>query len=596
MKKWYRNLPLVYKITLMFSLLIVVIILALTSVIRPIFENAMMETATESYMQRFSLVSNACLKILDNSRYLTTILFTNDDMQTWFSQDSIPKQENAIYAKCLQQSMKAEKQLDYLNATWGDNQFSSISAFNKAGDMVNTNNVRNKSWKYFELYNKLKFTNEEQWIDLYALNTKGLPLSGIAYIRPYRDYRTGIITGHILVEYQNDFLSNDFELLQYGKEGNYIVADQDGQVKLTSDHSFTGKNIREEAFFRCILGNESKGQVFDIGNQRYYVTSAYIKTLNWIMIGLIPEQSLTKKGDAITQSVYLIGLLAIIIAASISLFVSHGITRQLTFLAKTMKQFGEGNLKMSVPIHSTDEIGSLSKTFNNMANKIQQLVDQIYREQRDKRKFEFSAMQAQIHPHFLYNTLNSVSSLIKLNKTNDAFKMILAIGTFYRTALSNGNTIIPIMDEILNIKSYIEIQTFRYREKIKYDICIDKEIMQEQIVKFTLQPLVENAIYHGVKLIDGCGLIRIYDKVEDSRIIICVQDNGVGIPAEKISGLLSDNAALGQTSYGLFSVHQRLKLYFGPEYGLQIESVQGVGTTISVFIPRSFGKGQLNEN
>lgn len=594
---WYQDWPLARKLAFLFSSLIVVIILTLTSVIRPILEHAMLEATTEAYDQKFDMISNSSMKLFDSAKQMTTALLTNEDMQTWFGQSGDFEQESdANYAEHLREKIQAEKQLDYLDSIWGDNQFSSISAFNRSGETVNTNNIRVKSTFYQQLYQQLLPSDEERWIDLYTLSNAVGSLSGIAYIRPYRDNKTGRIQGHVLVEYQNDFLKKNFAPLRYGKDGDYIVADRDGWVKLTSNDKFVGRNIGNKDFFQWVLGQRTENRTFMVDGERYLVTAADIHTLNWVMIVIVPVRILTEKGDAIIRSVYLIGLAAILVAAALSFFMSHNTTRQLAELTEVMKQFGDGQLKISVPVKSNDEVGMLSQAFNNMAGQIRQLVDQVYREQRDKRKFEFSALQAQIHPHFLYNSLNSVSSLIQMNRPKQAFSMIHAIGTFYRTALSNGNTVIPIADEITNIKSYIEIQTIRYREKIQYDICLDEAIMQEQIVKFTLQPLVENAIYHGVKLIDSTGLIRIYDRMEENRIVICVQDNGAGMDVKILEGLLSDNAFFEKTSFGLNNIHQRLKLYFGPQYGLEIKSEHGNGTTVSVLIPYSHGKGETHED
>lgn len=159
-----------------------------------------------------------------------------------------------------------------------------------------------------------------------------------------------------------------------------------------------------------------------------------------------------------------------------------------------MSSFGKGNLSVKVPVLYMDEIGTLSEAFNKMAEKIRQLIEQVYQEQKAKRKLELAALQAQINPHFLYNTLNSVSSLIQMECLDDAFVMIQSIGTFYRTSLSDGKTLISIQQEMINIENYIKIQEFRYGNKIIYKTDIEEEILKEWIVKLTLQPLVENAI------------------------------------------------------------------------------------------------------
>ena len=225
-----------------------------------------------------------------------------------------------------------------------------------------------------------------------------------------------------------------------------------------------------------------------------------------------------------------------------------------------------------------------------MAEKIRQLIEQVYQEQKAKRKLELAALQAQINPHFLYNTLNSVSSLIQMECLDDAFVMIQAIGTFYRTSLSDGKTLISIQQEMINIENYIKIQEFRYGNKIIYKIDIEEEILKEWIVKLTLQPLVENAIYHGVKEKRGQGIIEIKGWKENNKVYITVSDNGTGIPKEKLIDLFSMDTREKESAFGLFNIQQRLQIYFGKEYGLHLESKEGPGTIATVCLPVGFKK------
>lgn len=347
-------------------------------------------------------------------------------------------------------------------------------------------------------------------------------------------------------------------------------------------------NISEEEYFQWAEDNKKGGKVFRIDGKRYLVTASVIPTLDWLMIGLTPVNELTKAGKAMTQIIYVVGIIAALISTFFSLRVSHSVTKPLIYLTDTMKKFGKGDLSVRVPVLYEDEIGILSEEFNKMSEQIRQLVDQVYREQRAKRKSELAALQAQINPHFLYNTLNSVSSLIKMNCPDEAFIMIQAIGTFYRTSLSDGKTLIPLEQEITNIENYIKIQKVRYGNKIEYEIDIENEILQEWIVKLTLQPLVENSIYHGIKEMRGKGIIRIKGWKEKNKVFIQVSDNGLGIPEEKLEELFSKDYREKGSAFGLFNIQQRLQIYFGKEYGLTVESKLSQGTKATVCIPVDF--------
>ena len=170
----------------------------------------------------------------------------------------------------------------------------------------------------------------------------------------------------------------------------------------------------------------------------------------------------------------------------------------------------------------------------------------------------------------------------------EAFIMIQAIGTFYRTSLSDGKTLIPLEQEITNIENYIKIQKVRYGNKIEYEIDIENEILQEWIVKLTLQPLIENSIYHGIKEMRGKGIIRIKGWKEKNKVFIQVSDNGLGIPEEKLEELFSKDYREKGSAFGLFNIQQRLQIYFGKEYGLTVESKLSQGTKATVCIPVDF--------
>ena len=195
-----------------------------------------------------------------------------------------------------------------------------------------------------------------------------------------------------------------------------------------------------------------------------------------MMIGVTPVSMLLEPGKIMTVVLYVVGILAVAAAALLSFFVAHTVARPLSELADTMKRFGQGELHVSVPVRSGDETGVLADAFNKMTVQIETLVQQVYQEQRDKRKYEFAVLQAQINPHFLYNTLSSVSALIKMNQPDDAFQMIHAIGQFYRTALSSGKNMISLRTEVENIESYIQIQKMRYRDKIVFQIEFEKRL------------------------------------------------------------------------------------------------------------------------
>jgi two-component system sensor histidine kinase YesM len=213
-------------------------------------------------------------------------------------------------------------------------------------------------------------------------------------------------------------------------------------------------------------------------------------------------------------------------------------------------------------------------------------MEQVYNEQQQKKEYELSALQSQINPHFLYNTLESITSLIQLNRNDDAILVVKALAKFYRTTISNGKTIITIKEELSNIENYLIIQNIRYQHKLAYTIDIDDNILDNKIIKLSLQPIVENSIYHGIRPLKRLGHIHIIGKKYSKGIIISIIDNGIGIDPNKINILKKSKG--NPTSFGLWSVDQRIKLYFGSIYGVKIQNVFQ-GTHIDILLPLEEG-------
>lgn len=591
LKECYGKLSLAKKITFLNIGMIAFVLVAFTLILQAFFEKAVLDIVTESYVQRFETVSDNCAEILLDAERITKVLFTDEDVENWFLDDG-----ETSAAKRLQQKMKVESRLDYLEALYPEDQFSSISVYTTGGEMVNTNSIRSRASDYMNLLEKIrKMPAEPAWLDLYEYEDGEGPGDGIAYMRPYREYSSGRVKGYIVVEYNSELLRKIFTPLKYQAEGQYLITDMNGNVKTASENTSQAiqGNIGDREFFRWVLQkNKDEGKSFQIGTERCLVTAAGIGTLDWMMIGVTPVSMLLEPGKIMTVVLYVVGILAVAAAALLSFFVAHTVARPLSELADTMKRFGKGELHVSVPVRSGDETGVLADAFNKMTVQIETLVQQVYQEQRDKRKYEFAVLQAQINPHFLYNTLSSVSALIKMNRPDDAFQMIHAIGQFYRTALSSGKNMISLRTEVENIESYIQIQKMRYRDKIVFQIEFEEEIMNVPIVKLTLQPLVENAIYHGVKNVSHQGKITVRGERDGEDVAIRITDNGAGMSEERAEEILSEEEKSREQSFGLYSIRQRLRLYFGEEACISIKSRPGEGTEVTVKIPGQGKAGQ----
>ncbi len=294
--------------------------------------------------------------------------------------------------------------------------------------------------------------------------------------------------------------------------------------------------------------------------------------------------------NAITMTVILvIGILTIALLTSQTIMKS--ITDPIQELCEVTQQAGKGDFTVRAQLSSDDELAVLSTSFNQMVEKIGNLTEDIKVEQLNLRAMELKLLQAQINPHFLYNTLDAIIWLAESNQTEEVVKMVTALSDFFRTTLSKGRDYITIREEEAHIRSYLQIQQFRYRDILDYEIQISPEVYDYQILKLTLQPLVENALYHGIKRKRGMGHIKVTGKKEGDKIVFRVWDNGMGLNEEMLEyaeAIIKGEKRVKGTSssgFGLFNVDQRIRLNYGTEYGLHLESEYGEWTEVKVEIP-----------
>ena len=303
-----------------------------------------------------------------------------------------------------------------------------------------------------------------------------------------------------------------------------------------------------------------------------------------------------------------LSVVMIAICLLIVLFLSRQMTSSLQRLALQMNRMRNGELEARYYYPYKDEIGSLAKSFNYMADQVEQSMKKqeeyiaVLKEERDfveqaqkqKRKAELQALQAQINPHFLYNTLNTITWLASEQGMNEVRILSNALGKFFRIGLSRGAEVIPVKDELEHVKSYLTIQEIRYAEVMEYTLDVPEELWPCTILKLVLQPLVENSIYHGIKEKNGKGRIVLRAREEQSpdgspQILFTVEDTGVGMSRDKVESI---NRALeiGTTEhsdgYGIFNVNERIKLYYGECYGLHYESCEGEWTRATLTIPK----------
>ena len=298
------------------------------------------------------------------------------------------------------------------------------------------------------------------------------------------------------------------------------------------------------------------------------------------------QQVVTRQAGVEIALIILAAALAIVFLLRYSIRLSRSITAPLEELCRRAERVDAGDLTVQEPVPSEIwEIRTLSEGMEQMIGRLDDQMGEIRRRQESLRRTELALLQAQINPHFLYNTMDTIIWLIEADKQQEAVEMVANLSSFFRHSLSKGEDVITLAEEERHVRSYLQIQHARYQDIMEYILDIDPGLHDAMLPKLTLQPLVENALYHGIKLKRAKGTIRITATLADGCVLLRVEDNGVGITPQRLAQLRDAMERQERVGFGLSAVNQRLRLQFGPEYGLGLDSTEGQGTTVTARIP-----------
>ncbi|MGG2196656.1 MULTISPECIES: histidine kinase [Paenibacillus] len=376
-----------------------------------------------------------------------------------------------------------------------------------------------------------------------------------------------------------------------GKKGYvYIIDDSAGNIVYHPQQQLIYAGLKYENVEQALkytFGN----YVDSSSGEKRLITIKTVNNIGWKIIGVSYMDEIVTTRKEIGTFISWLLLFVIVFVLLISAFMSARISMPIKRLERSMRKVEQGDFDIHLEVQGEDEVGRLSRRFNFMVVRIRELMGQIIHEQEAKRKGELEVLQAQINPHFLYNTLNSVVRMAGSGKSEEVITMITSLSKFFRISLSKGKHIIPVQDELEHVRHYLIIQKMRYKRKFDFVIEADDEVLAVPTLKLILQPIVENAIYHAMEIMVDDGLIEIAAERLGSRVRLQVRDNGPGIPPDKLERLLSGDARSDEGSgVGVKNVHERIRLHFGESYGLEIESKLEVGTTVTLWIPFDSGR------
>ena len=390
--------------------------------------------------------------------------------------------------------------------------------------------------------------------------------------------------GILLVDLNFSVINDILNGIELGKRGYVYIIDRSGRVVYHPQQQLLYSNLKTEKIEEALALDNGSFITNEGGQSRIYTVQD--SGFGWKIVGVSYVSELVNNKGEMQTSFFILGGISLVVALLLSFLLSRNLTRPIHQMQKHMSEVEKGNFDIQVLVDSTREIGMLARAFNLMVVRIRELMAQVVKEQEFKRKSELNALQAQINPHFLYNTLDSIVWLAENDKSAEVVRMTSALARLFRASISKGSELVPIRNEVEHISNYLTIQKMRYRDKLDFCIDVDDAIKGNLTLKVLLQPLVENAIYHGIKNKYGTGTIRITGEREGETIVLRVNDNGVGMDEETRKSLLSPATDAKQgKGVGLMNVHERIRLYFGKIYGLTIDSEPDEGTTVTVKFP-----------
>ncbi|EMS71358.1 sensor histidine kinase [Ruminiclostridium cellobioparum] len=407
--------------------------------------------------------------------------------------------------------------------------------------------------------------------------------SVLSVSKAFTDSVTGNFMGTVLIDLKLATIKDVIADVTLGKDGFLYILDGDGNMVYAPVNPIVYRVNNKW------LNSDTNNVTRDIKNNKYKIIYKHSDYTNFKTVGVF---SLSKNLQVVTNIRFYIvgiGIVTMVLAFIAALFFTKSIANPLKKLRRLMRKAEEGDLNVRFNYNGRDEIGQLGDSFNRMIDEIRNLIEMVYVEQKSKREAELKTLQAQIKPHFLYNTLDTIQWMAQVHKADDIVEVVDALTKLFRIGINKGNEMISVKEELEHIKSYLIIQKIRYEEKLDYEISFEESILEYKVIKLILQPLVENAIYHGVKEKRGTGKIYITVEKHEKGICLSISDNGAGMSEarlQEIQAMLnSDNLGNRNPGYGTFNVQNRIRLSFGNQYGLSFTSKAGEGTTVRVFHP-----------
>ncbi|MBP1966162.1 cache domain-containing sensor histidine kinase [Paenibacillus aceris] len=389
-------------------------------------------------------------------------------------------------------------------------------------------------------------------------------------------------------------LENIYTTGRVAPNGYTMILDDANNVISISDKTLVTQKLEptKSLMFEPVFAEDNGYYFTDEDDVRMLVAFATIHTTGWKMISVVPANELFVDASRVKNIIMVSVLIMIVMSTIIAYFLSRRITRPISNLIRLMEKVAEGNMSVRAKVDNSDEIGKLNKHFNIMIGDIQNLISTVFVSNLKQKEAELASLEAQINPHFLYNTLQSIKWLSDIHQAPDIGEMAVSLAKIFRFSIK-GTPIVSLYEELQHVKDYISIQKFRYGDRFELETRIPEDILGCQIPKLIIQPLVENAIFHGIETKEEQGTITIWAAVDEQSLHIGVEDDGAEISEEKLEAIRrslltsAGKYAEPKKSLGLRNIHERLQMLYGNDYGLQVDRRPDRGFSVVASLPKN---------
>ncbi|MGF7400813.1 sensor histidine kinase [Thermoanaerobacterium thermosaccharolyticum] len=560
------------KILLSYILIIVIPLIMVAAITGNVTSRYINEKAKETSYQTLNQANKNISKMLENMKNALLYVSMNKELQYFLSRSGAETPFN------VSREIIAIRDSILLPKIFNEN-YSSIEIFAlhkdqyltrlEQNDVMSSKVVENKEWykKTLEINGKLFW---------YVNNDFGKQMISVSrLVFDVKNFTKPIAV--ISVDMDMSKIASIISDINLGKSSKIYIIDDKGKLIYSEDNSYLYK------YGLKMYGNNSGNSLITVNGNKMMVIYNTLQN-GWKLIGMVSLDELNEKARVIRNLIYITALLSLATASLISLYFSHSISYPIIELASEMKKAENGDFNMHIGEKWSGEIGVLYSSFNYMIKKINELIYEVYLSKIKEKDAELKALQAQINPHFLYNTLDSINWIAIEHKIPEISKIVNSLASILRYSINKGNDISTVEKEINHVESYIIIQKIRFKDKFEADFNIDKRILPYKTIKLILQPLVENAVIHGIESYEGKGEILINGYLsEEGNIIFEVINNGNLIDLDLVNDILNTPAD-DRENYGIKNVNERIKLYYGKQYGLNYQIING-RTIASITIP-----------